>query len=422
MDKFTGRLYTLMPCYFNSKAELSFFLKQLLTVSQQDADDTFYIDEAEQRIADEVAERSSRTFARGYLGSYAFSFYGKSEQDKHCVKQQGRVYYTLNKRTMLCVLTIVFQVDAKPVTQFLDRISREALEIAFDDESNLDFYHYLTTVWGLGVVGKSRVCLSTGQTVAEELKPSIFAAEMYASDVMESAALLANFGGGGWRHNIAIYDSSQIYASHTVVLRCDTTLDNQSCLANSEQARCAYHNAVRRDLMLTFIIEILMFREASIKRANIRVKESIQQDEQLSLSDINELMEDFKSAILFWDLDIFLYPTAQQLADTLNTQFDIDRSLDTYHKNQGFLEQRVNLSSAIEAEKETRTINYIAIIVFFFEAIRLLFSVARAVIRKEPIPLEFIYSSGIAFSGSVLLFMLILLLGKVRQLRVKRRR
>ena len=177
-------------------------------------------------------------------------------------------------------------------------------------------------------------------------------------------------------------------------------------------------NAIRRDLMLTFIIELLMFREASIKRANLRVTHSIQTEEKLELDDINDLMGDFKSAILFWDLDIFLYPSAQQLADRLFEKFDIDRSLETYRKNQSFLEQRVNLSNAAQAEKETRTINYIAIIVFFFEVVPL-FVFAESLIQKKAAR----YVSDIfgiaAISVSFVLFVAILGIVRMRRLTKK---
>lgn len=420
MDVFTGRLYAFLPCYLSSKADLAIFENKIVTVSTQDEVDELYVNEMKLRVAEEIAARSRKNIERGYLGSFLFNFYGKNEKDNNCTQKEGRVYYTLSKHNQLCVLNIVFTIEEEPVTQFLDRVSREDLQITNGNIPNSDFYAYLKEEWGLGVVGKARVCLSSGQTIHECLKPSLFASEMYESSVMESALLHSRFGDSNWKNDIAIYDSSHIYASKTTVLRCDLKLDKQNPTLEERQEQ--HHKALRRDLMLNFIIEILMFREASIKRANLRVNKSIQEDELLSLDDINDLMGDFKSAILFWDLDIFLYPTGQQLADTLNTQFDIDRSLDAYHKNQNFLEQRVNLFSAIEAEKETRTINYIAVIVFFFESLRLLFFVSKSLLSKEPITAELLYSSGIAFSGSMFLFLLILLLVKIKRLRVKRRR
>lgn len=425
MDKFTGRVYAFLPCHFSKKTDLDIFYKKLAGVASKKEIDFFYENEVKQRISEEVSVRSRKEFERGYLGEFSFNFYGKDESDLACTQKLGRVYFTLNKVTQLCVLNIVFHVKDEPVTQFLDRLSREGISMNHNNDYNFDFYSYLKTEWGLGVVGKARACLSSGREIIEALKPSLFASEMHNSDVMDSASLLSGFGQGNWKENIAIYNSSHIHASKTTVLRFDPELDiitdtQESDLEESvDSVMCLQHKALRRDLMLTFIIEILMFREASIKRANLRVNKSIKQDEQLSLADINNLMGDFKAAILFWDLDIFLYPTAQQLADTLNEKFDIDRSLETYHKNQNFLEQRVNLSSAIEAEKETRTINYIAIIVFFFEAINMLFIVAQSVVRKEDIPMDLIYSGGLAFAGSIVLFSSILLVVKMRRLRTR---
>lgn len=419
MDEFTGRLYSYLPCHFCEKTDLKKFNEKLLKVKSKKQIDLFYEKEVKVRLEEEVSERSRKEFERGFLGEFLFEFFETDTGNIKSNKKLGRVYYTLNKITKLCVLNVVFCIEKEPVTQFLERMTCENLVITHNDESNFDFYLYLKSEWGLDVVGKSRACLSSGQAIHDDLKPSLFASESYQSGSMEYASLLSTFDRGSWTENIAIYNSSQIFASKTAVLRYDPKLDNTDIDKDIEGGLTSYQKALRRDLMLTFIVEILMFREASIKRANLRVNHSIQQDKQLSLLDINNLMGDFKSAILFWDLDIFLYSSAQQLADILNEKFDIDRSLETYRKNQNFLEQRVNISGAIQAEKETRTINYIAIIVFFFEAIRVLYSVSKSIVRKEEIPIDIIYSGGLAFAGSMVLFLSILLVVRMRRLRTK---
>ncbi|RXS41573.1 hypothetical protein EST55_11725 [Idiomarina sp. 29L] len=403
MDQFFGRAYVFIPCYLDGRA-----LKAVETEQGS------YVSEMADRFSEEVSNRSWNQFERGTLGRFSFNFYGESEKDTNCEQLPGDVYFTLNQRTQLCILTIVFGVNGEPITQLLDRVSREGIEIANGDERNASFYEYLKANHGLQVSGKARVCLSTGQKLSDILKPSVFANEMFESDVMESAGLLPTFGQGCWQENIAVYNSSEIYASKTTVLRYDSNLDN----GDPELSGMSV-NAIRRDLMLTFIIELLMFREASIKRANLRVTHSIQTDEKLELDDINDLMGDFKAAILFWDLDIFLYPSAQQLADSLFEKFDIDRSLETYRKNQSFLEQRVNLSNAAQAEKETRTINYIAIIVFFFEAVPLLFVLAESLIQKKPLNMLAIYSGIAAISVSFVLFVAILGIVRMRRLTKK---
>lgn len=403
MDQFFGRAYVFIPCYLNSKE-----------LKAWDKGHDAYVSEISERLSEEISERSWNQFDRGTLGRFSFNFHGESEKDIHCEQLPEDVYFTLNKRTQLCILTIVFGVNGEPITQLLDRVSREGIEIALDNERNASFYEYLNAHHKLQVSGKARVCLSTGRKLPEALKPSVFANEMYESDVMESAGLLPTFENGNWQNNIAVYNSSEIYASKTTVLRYDNNLDNGDAELSGMSIK-----AIRRDLMLTFIIELLMFREASIKRANLRVTHSIQTDEKLELDDINALMGDFKSAILFWDLDIFLYPSAQQLADRLFDKFDIDRSLETYRKNQSFLEQRVNLSNAAQAEKETRTINYIAIIVFFFEVVPLLFVLAQSFTQKQPLDMSVIYSSIIAISVSFFLFVVIVGIVRIRRLTKK---
>lgn len=400
MDKFTGRAYVFIPCY-----------AEHVEAIVQDAQQDQYIDEIMSRYREEVAERNVNEFKRGLLGCFSFDFFGESERDVNCEQLIGSLYFSINPRTKLCILTVSFHVGNKPITQLLDRVSREGLDIVTEEGTHISFYRELEIRFGLKVAGKARVCLSTGEKLPEALEPAIFANEMYESDIMNAARLLPSFGQQSWKDNLALYDSSEIYASKTTVLRFDKTLD-QKLVTNEGKV-----NAMRRDTMLIFIIELLMFREASIKRANHRVTRSIQFDDKLELTDISKLMGDFKAAIVFWDVDIFLYPSAQELADRLFAKFDIDRSLETYRKNQSYLEQRVNLSNAIELEKETRTINYIAVIVFLFEVVPLLFILSQAIIFERSVGSTDLFSSGIAVAASTMLLGLIVLIVKIRSFR-----
>ncbi|KPD23986.1 hypothetical protein [Idiomarina zobellii] len=399
MDQFFGRAYVFIPCYLDGKE---------LKGSEVEKDS--YVSEIADRFSVEVSNRSWNKFSRGSLGSYPFNFFRENGHENY-EQAFGDVYFTHNELTGLCILTVVFEVRGHPITQLLDMVSREGLKIKTNETLCEDFYSYLKEKFALNVSGKARVCLSTGCAISDKLKPSIFASETYESSSMEFAGLTSNFGEGSWNENIAVYNSSQIFASKVAVLRHDEMLDKDDPELSGKGRR-----AIGRDLMLNFIIEVLMFREASIKRVNLKVVSSIQNDEKLDLSDIKDLMHDFKSVILFWDLDIFLYPSAQQLADKLSEKFDIDRALDVYRKNQSFLEQRVSLSNAVQAEKETKTLNYIAVIVFFFEVIPILFVLTQSVLQKKAIEMPLIYSGVAAVSVSVLLFLVVLMIVRLRKL------
>ncbi|MBR9871994.1 MAG: hypothetical protein GYB26_12735 [Gammaproteobacteria bacterium] len=422
MDTFNGRVYAFLPCCFTSKDDALRYESKSESITSKEDIDLFFENEFNARVSEEISSRGRANFTRKFIENLSFNFDGEHENDLNCNKKSARIYSTVNSLTHLCVLNIVFFLDNDPVTQFLDRLSRENITIDKEGNSNHSFYDYLKSEWGLTVVGKARACLSTGSPLDQAIKPSIFASEMYESSLMDSASLLESFDSGRWNEDLALYSTSSIHASKTVIVRYDYGLEDVDQKIVNTNPLCDHvKSSLRRDLMLIFIVEILMFREASIKRANMRVSESINTDRVLNLSEIDELMNDFKSVILFWDLDIFLYPTAQQLADVLNERLDIDRVLETYQKNQSYLEQRVNIATAIDSEKEAKVINYIAIIVFFFESINILFVVSSAFIRNEPISWSLIYSGGIAFAGSVLIFLVISLIVRLRSLRRRAR-
>src|SRR5690554_5949828 len=390
MDEFCGRLYVYIPCYIKND-------KGRQVLAGYDASDA-YVEAVSSRFSDEISNRNLARFSRGQVGTFPFDFFGLHENDDNCELLEGKVYFSLNEKTKLCIMTVLFVLNGEPVTQFLDRVSREKIKIRLPSGERKDLYSYLRERMSIFIAGKARVCLSTGRKIPEAIKPSIFANEMYDSDVMYSAQLQPGFDAAAWRQNIAVYNSSEIYASKHTVVRYDPSLDGED-----PELRGGSVKAVERDLMLTFIIEILMLREASRKKV------------KLSLSDIDSLMKEFRSAILFWDLDIFLYPSAQSISDKLFNRFDIDRSLEIYQKNQAYLQQRVGVSNAIQSEREVMAINAIAILVFFFEVTPFVYSIIGNYMSNGGISMTELLTAAGSLTTSLMLFLSIVAYVRIRK-------
>jgi len=402
MDEFCGRLYVYIPCYIKND-------KGRQVLAGYDASDA-YVEAVSSRFSDEISNRNLARFSRGQVGTFPFDFFGLHENDDNCELLEGKVYFSLNEKTKLCIMTVLFVLNGEPVTQFLDRVSREKIKIRLPSGERKELYSYLRERMSIFIAGKARVCLSTGRKIPEAIKPSIFANEMYDSDVMYSAQLQPGFDAAAWRQNIAVYNSSEIYASKHTVVRYDPSLDGEDPELCGGSVK-----AVERDLMLTFIIEILMFREASIKKVNLSIFNSIQSEVKLSLSDIDSLMKEFRSAILFWDLDIFLYPSAQSISDKLFNRFDIDRSLEIYQKNQAYLQQRVGVSNAIQSEREVMAINAIAILVFFFEVTPFVYSIIGNYMSNGGISMTELLTAAGSLTTSLMLFLSIVAYVRIRK-------
>src|SRR5690606_32977158 len=147
-------------------------------LSQVEFQQSLYVTECETRFKEEISTNNSNQFKRGLIERLQFDFYGESEHDENCETLSGEVYFTLNERTNLCIVTVIFCCNGESITQLLDRITREDICFASATSRHQDFHQYLLQSFGLRIAGKSRVCLSTGRNISDAVKPSIFANEM----------------------------------------------------------------------------------------------------------------------------------------------------------------------------------------------------------------------------------------------------
>ena len=85
------------------------------------------------------------------------------------------------------------------------------------------------------------------------------------------------------------------------------------------------------------------------------------------LKKLDEITMQFSQTMPFWDIKIFNYITAQNLADKIQISFKTEEKYQNYLKNQTFLQYKVNLKQAIGQDSTSKILFAIGVIVFMFE-------------------------------------------------------
>lgn len=68
-------------------------------------------------------------------------------------------------------------------------------------------------------------------------------------------------------------------------------------------------------------MEILIFKEASLERTNQKIVNYISNNKYISISELNKVSMEFSRTMPFWDINVFNYITAQNLANDIQKAF-----------------------------------------------------------------------------------------------------
>lgn len=380
IDCFKGNFYVFIPCFYtddkntsNNKNELAYK----------------YIRSIEKRVATETVSYTNG-IERFYLGTFSFYFYdledsnGNKNQDEMLV--DGIVIKSIHNQTKLSVITIVFrEIDNSathkfrgkfPLSQFIDRISQKKIEIKTQDKPKVDFIDLLSKEYKLNISGDIRCCASQKKEFFNsELRLYYLMGETFNSLDMEAKIVSTSLNNDA-SFNHAIYDSSDIYISNNVVLRIDK---------RSDKKRKEYPQ-MESDTTFLFIMELLAFKDSSVSRTNKKLLQGIDKGPENtghSLKMLDSITSEFGKTMMFWDMNIFKYTTAQKLSNSIQKEFLIREKFDLYYKNQYFFEHQVNIKQGISQENENKLLFYVALILFIYESIYLFQDIYVSIISDE---------------------------------------
>ena len=150
----------------------------------------------------------------------------------------------------------------------------------------------------------------------------------------------------------------------------------------------------------------------------MQITEGLSKEGNVSLKCIENLYKEFGKTIVFWDYNNFNYSTSQNLANKINERFKTNEALETYYRNQNFLEHIVDLRNVQESNKENKILNCIVIILTVLQVLPTIISFFQWVLNKN-INLNAMYLGGT--TGSIALLIILLIMLKRRNKKKKKR-
>lgn len=249
--------------------------------------------------------------------------------------------------TNLGVLHLVSMSSAIPVTQLLDSVSRNQLNVIFQGR-NINLYKYLKSEFGVEKMGvaKSFLSLPYDRTeVSDDLLASILFCETYYEageslgtvEDREIRTILQQ------KYGLAQYNYASVYAYTSVVVQMSSSLEG-SLLSR-----------ITKESITLFYIELILFEEASIQAANEQIVSFLTNLDKYTpdvvLRSINEIISDYVQSIEFWDIQMN-YPSSKKSVDDLREAFKIKRFQELIRRNKELLLTIYQIRSDIIDRKE----------------------------------------------------------------------
>lgn len=394
-EEFSGNIYIFLPGYFKLTSAIAAMVEQAEKKSDSFGDEL--ISELTTRFNTEISSQVHTSLKRYYLGTYSLACY----DDLECTAEESFyedacMFVSVDNHTQLCVVTLMLHEKVLPVSQLLDRLSQDKLILKQENQKVISLKKLLEQDFGLITMSAAKTCLSTRESISDDILPYYFANETFESSNMAAKITSAEFQ-LQMRTNIAQYDSSDLYVGRQSVLRVDKRVSTSN------------YPALSSDSVFLFIMEALLFKEASVLRTNENVVKSISNSELLELETMDQLTSEFATTMPFWDIKIFKYLTAQQLANKLDTSFGINQRFEQYENNQQFLQHKINIRQGMVQSRENKVLYLIAIILFVFEIGPYLYEMFKRLLAGDWYSeLELCSILGTSISTGLLVFLIVI--------------
>lgn len=340
----------------------------------------------------EVVDRFAKTCKRHYLGAYTFvvlsdDFDNPAEVDT----LEVMLFANVIDRTQLAAVTIMVMEYDKDITIIMDQVSRENIMIRTQCET-LALDLFLEKTFGLIKNGEAKMCLV--QDTCDDRTERIYrlAAETKVSNVM-TARIMSRKLDFYAKHNLAVYDNSELYASESVVLQLYKDYDK------SEQDK------ITQEVFLVFIIELIVFQISALNRTSKQISDTLITSHNAKLKTVEASRAQFSKTMALWDVNIFRYNTAQTVYNRIAKRFGIDGLLKHYRSNSQMLDDLVHIKNTRSAVRESRILFVIAILLFIGE----LYQLIKAFIQVITEGGSLVSAIGFFVSGISIVFIIVII-------------
>lgn len=350
----------------------------------------------------------SKDMNRFFLGKNYIACLSDEYDGTVITKEEIYMFLTRHSSTGIYVLTIMNLGNNFSPTQIEDQITTDNIFI-YDDNTLININNYMKNKFNLKRCGEAKSLLSISNKPRDYLEfECMMASESYTSNKINYKLNSKEFK-KMCENNFAQYDFYEIYASRDAVVYVLHTFDD-NLITN-----------IQDEVPILFIMELIMFQDASVLRTNNKIVEQLSKSGSVSISFIESLYKEFGKTIRFWNKGVFKYETVQNLSSKINEAFGTKNTLDEYYKNQDFLEHIVNLRDVQNSNKESKILNIIAIVLTIVQVVPLIMEFIDWFFETDFNRIN-IFSPKYVFSVSTLLIIILIILIRKKVIKNKQRK
>lgn len=279
-------------------------------------------------------------------------------------KEEVYMFLTKHTKTNIYILTIMNLKNEFSPTQLQDQVTTDNIYVYDENEKMINIYDYIKSKYNLDLCGKPKNLLSISNLPSNNLEfECMLASEVYDPycDNREDFRINSDEIKTQSADNFSQYAFYELYASKSSVIYVLKNFKDNSIIN------------VQNEVAILFIMEIIMFQEASVLRTNNKIVNQLSQSGSVSLKFIEDLYKEFGQTIRLWNRYVFKYETVQNIALKINEAFKTENTLNEYYKNQEFLEHIVNLRDIQNSNRESKILNLIVLILTIIQVVPIIF-------------------------------------------------
>ena len=350
----------------------------------------------------------TKDMSRFFIGKNHIACLSDEYDGTVITKEEIYMFLTVHNPTGIYILTLMDLGSDFSPTQIEDQVTTDNIFIYDDDNKLININNYMKNKFNLKRCGEAKSLLSISNKPRDYLEfECMIASESYTSDRINYKLNSKEFK-KMCEDNFAQYDFYEIYASRDAVIYVLHTFDD-NLITN-----------IQDEVPILFIMELIMFQDASVLRTNNKIVEQLSKSGSVSISFIENLYKEFGKTIRFWNKDVFKYETVQNLSYKINEAFGTKNTLDEYYKNQDFLEHIVNLRDVQNSNRESKILNIIAIVLTIVQVVPLLLEFINWLFETDFNNIN-IFSTEYLFSVSTLIIIILIILIRKKLLKNKQR-
>ncbi len=284
---------------------------------------------------------------------------------KHTQEQIGEpieamLVLSIDNESQICVLHMLCFSFESVLTQYLDSVSRNQLEVivgkATDggDES-VNLYQYLYDNFGLNKVGTAKSFI-TGFEEKKNIKKEVLASVLFTETYYENDTGLGSIieedllSMINLPHGVSTYNYADVIVGSNVVMQMSPNLFGPIELR------------IIKESTTLFYIELVLFEEAAIGLADQKIKDVLSNINDIKpsriLREYGKQLKEYASTIDFWKVQMN-YPSSKLAVENNRKYFKTEELLEQYHRNQGIFQKLYEVRSDYADRMEASTLSFI---------------------------------------------------------------